>query len=326
MDLVKAFVYTPIEKNWHRLDPFFNSYALHTFSLLWWEQQLLKSAKIPFFTFDNELFTSEGKKVESLEGHLYLIRGDFSSDQIRGGVPQFSSSDETIIWQWPRHVDEQYTGRKIGIIDKKTLLNPEIQWKTIIQYQHHGHVFIKPMRKINRDRYGPFTFGDNDQFSRAFENILDRIDAFIVAQPVTFDTEEGEPKGILCGGQIEFEYRAWIADHRILNIAKKPSSKRKNVPKEYHHFAQEFVEAYSDRLPWGYVLDMTSIEGRIVVKALNPLTRSERYPKNNFIDLLNVFPGEYDKERLERELPRLQEQYDRKLRRALCKFKFSMNF
>ncbi len=324
MSLEKAFVFHKVPKDSQYGDPLFSGADMGLWAQIWLEQEITKAAKVPHFTVDRggRIFTTQCEHIQSLNGYLYLKRGNFGEGDLAGGTPFLSSSDEEKVWRWPEVVTEKYTGRKVGIVSKEELVNGnniwsgKIQWDLLSSYEKDGRVFIKPMRKIENHLYSVFTVGEDKQFQNYFWKHFETIEAFIISQPVQFDQEEREGVGFLSGGTTGFEYRAYVADRKLLNIAKRPAYVMHDVPKEYSDFANDFVDSHRDALPWGYVVDLTGLEGRVVVQELNPFTCSGRHPGNSFVDILNAFVPEHDAQSLANALPALQKEYDKRMRWA----------
>ncbi len=220
------------------------------------------NSPFPVVTYKSKL-NKTTRRVESLEDHLIFVRslmfhvpGALDTVEKLNGVNEVSAEDNKLVYDWPKYVREQYTGRRVSVAQSIALDD------SLDDYAMDGKVFAKTKNKI---KYGNGVVMSVDEFkarstqglpywsmdSHSRETLEIRPETeLIVSQPVEFkrSTEDS------------FEYRAWIFNEEVIAIYGYDGTP-KQVPEQIRTFADEFVRAHTEPMPKHYVIDVGLTQG-----------------------------------------------------------------
>lgn len=224
----------------------------------------------PVVTYKSKL-NKTTRRVESLQDYLIFVRslmfhvpGALDTVEKLNGVNEVSSEDNELVYDWPKYVDEQYTGRRVRVA-RSNILDASLD-----DYTVDGKVFAKTKNKL---KYGNGVLMSVDEFmARSTEGLpywsvdshsrktleINPDTELIISQPVEFQSSnEGK-----------LEYRTWVFNGEVIAIYGYDGTPTK-VPDQVGRFANDFVSTHSESLPRHYVIDigLTKSDEPILVEA-----------------------------------------------------------
>jgi hypothetical protein len=194
--------------------------------------------------------------------------------EAQGGLPIVSAQDYLKLIQWPDHVQDAFTKRRIARVtlgDVWDFASDTLHKDFVAPYTDDESFFLKTEHKKSaflvgrRSRYPGMLFSMACRFSPTTR--------LIISSPLDLVTnDEGK----------EVEYRCFVAEEKLLSVSLHHHDRDEVVPDEIKAFAEEFIRSHIGILPRQYVVDVAIDRHRgPVIIELNPFAGAGRYAGND---------------------------------------------